>query len=223
MLPLVSRAAFLLGLALCLSQCATLPRAIQTGRDPSLNRTEPIYVVSHGWHTGIVIPSDTLANELPSLEDRFPDARYLELGWGDKEFYQSEKITSGIGMRAVFLPSDTVVHVVAVPNNPQSSFPHSKIRKLLLHPSEARALAKYLSSSFSVNQPTEIIQDLPGLYGDSQFYQGHGHYHLFNTCNKWTAKGLRSAGLPIRPMFKLSASSITDWIDESGLAVPAHP
>ncbi|MFB8829603.1 hypothetical protein ACE0DR_10225 [Azotobacter sp. CWF10] len=29
-----------------------------------------------------------------------------------------------------------------------------------------------------------------------------------NTCNKWTAKGLRSAGVDIFPAFKLTAGSI---------------
>ena len=51
-----------------------------------------------------------------------------------------------------------------------------------------------------------------GLYGDSQFYKGVGDYHLMNTCNKWTAKGLESAGMDISPTFKLSAGSVMDYI-----------
>ena len=47
-----------------------------------------------------------------------------------------------------------------------------------------------------------------GIYGDSQFYKAKGEFHIFNTCNKWTAKGLESAGMNISTTFKLTASSI---------------
>jgi hypothetical protein len=35
-----------------------------------------------------------------------------------------------------------------------------------------------------------------------------------NTCNKWTAKGLKSAGMDISPTFKLTADSIMDYLKE---------
>jgi len=35
-----------------------------------------------------------------------------------------------------------------------------------------------------------------------------------NTCNTWTAKGLKSAGLDISTAFKLSAESIMDYLSE---------
>ncbi|MGH9649716.1 MAG: DUF2459 domain-containing protein, partial [Terriglobales bacterium] len=37
----------------------------------------------------------------------------------------------------------------------------------------------------------------PGLYGDSRFYPARESFSLFRTCNVWTARGLRVAGLPI--------------------------
>ena len=38
-----------------------------------------------------------------------------------------------------------------------------------------------------------------GLYPDSAFYRAHGAFSLFNTCNTWTAKKLRAAGIDIVP------------------------
>ncbi len=35
-----------------------------------------------------------------------------------------------------------------------------------------------------------------------------------NTCNTWTAKGLKSAGMDISPTFKLTADSIMDYMKE---------
>ncbi len=28
-----------------------------------------------------------------------------------------------------------------------------------------------------------------GIYGDSQFYEGEGRYHLFSACDKWGVFG----------------------------------
>jgi hypothetical protein len=36
-----------------------------------------------------------------------------------------------------------------------------------------------------------------------------------NTCNKWTAKGLKSAGMDISPMFKLTAGSVMSAVIEN--------
>jgi len=40
-----------------------------------------------------------------------------------------------------------------------------------------------------------------------------------NTCNKWTAKGLKSAGMDISPTFKLTADSIMDYLKENRQAL----
>ena len=52
----------------------------------------------------------------------------------------------------------------------------------------------------------------PGIYGNSQFYKAKGDFHIFNTCNKWTAKGLESAGMKISTTFKLTAGSIMNYL-----------
>jgi len=52
-----------------------------------------------------------------------------------------------------------------------------------------------------------------GIYGNSQFYQGAGKYYLMNTCNKWTTKGLKSIGMEISPTFKLTSSSVMNFLN----------
>jgi hypothetical protein len=39
----------------------------------------------------------------------------------------------------------------------------------------------------------------PGIYGDSTFFRANGKYYFPNTCNVWTARGLKTAGVPIVP------------------------
>lgn len=193
---------------LLLSSCKTLPRAIRSDSATSGVRESRIYVASHGWHTGIILEPENLNHLMPSLAKRFPDCDYYELGWGDAGFYQAEKITVKITLNAVFLPSETVVHVVGFKGDPADVFPNSEIRDVSLSGEGMRSLSAFVQSSFACDDTGKLKMLGSGLYGDSQFYEGQGRYHLFNGCNKWTAKALCSGGLEIDPRFKLSAASV---------------
>ena len=81
-----------------------------------------VYVVNHGWHTGFVIPASGIHQLIPELKNRFGNAPYIEFGWGDNEFYQAEEISSGITLKAIFLPTASVVHAVAVSHKADKYF-----------------------------------------------------------------------------------------------------
>ena len=211
---------FLIALLSLLSGCATKPYAISFTDEVSSNGSNEIYVVSHGWHTGLVLPADKIQSRLPKLKTRFGNTPNIELGWGDKGFYQAEEITIGLAFRALFWSSGSIVHAVAVPSNVKVFFPHSEIEKLCFTDAEYVSLLDFISSSFNKNQPGEIIELRNGLYGDSQFYEGVGNYHLLNTCNSWTAKGLKSAGMDISPAFSLTASSVIRFVQAQKRTCP---
>ena len=57
-----------------LSACSGEPRAVQPrlrDADVASPRTIPVHIVSHGWHTGLVIPARALNAVLPDLGTRF--------------------------------------------------------------------------------------------------------------------------------------------------------
>ena len=171
-----------------------------------------VYVVNHGWHTGFVVPASVIHQAMPELKQRFENAPYIEFGWGDNEFYRSEEITSGITLKAIFLPTDSVVHAVLVPLKVDRYFKNSELEKFCLEDSEFGSLIKFISSSFYRDVSGNILKLNHGIYGDSQFYKAKGDFHIFNTCNKWTAKGLESAGMKISTTFKLSSGSIMNFL-----------
>jgi uncharacterized protein (TIGR02117 family) len=151
--------------------------------------------------------------DLPFLSDRFaPRPPYYEFGWGDKGFYQSQEITTGLTLRAMFWSSGSVVHVVAVPTFPSDYFPNSEIIPVSLSDNEYRDLRRFIKSSFAYDMRGAPMPLQHGIYGDSQFYEGSGTYYMFNTCNKWTAKGLKSAGMDISTPFKLTAGSVMGYL-----------
>jgi uncharacterized protein (TIGR02117 family) len=179
-------------------------------------RKNQLFVVDHGWHTGFVVPAKAMDEDFPFLKQRFPDDKpYYELGWGDKGFYQSHEITTGLTFRAMFASDGSVMHIVSLPESPVTYFPNSKTIEILLSDNEYRDLRLFFKNSFAYDQQGNVIKLTQGLYGDSQFYEGSGTYYMFNTCNKWTAKGLKSAGMDIFPGTKLTAGSIENYLESA--------
>jgi len=174
-----------------------------------------VYVVSHGWHTGLVVPADTISDRLPQLKTRFPDADYIEFGWGDHSFYTAREITVGLALHSILIPTDSVMHAVALPTTPDNYFIGSEVKPLCLDSVDYLKLIDHIVSGFSTGSDRKIEAQGDGIYGDSQFYRGHGNYHLFNTCNKWTAQGLQAAGLDISPWFIFRAESVMASIEDA--------
>ena len=171
-----------------------------------------VYVVNHGWHTGFVVHASEIQKEIPELKQRFGNATYIEFGWGDKEFYQANEITPDITLKAIFLPTESVLHAVAVSSEADKYFKHSEVHKFCLEDLELKSLVDFISNSFYRDESGSILKLNHGIYGDSQFYKAKGNFHIFNTCNKWTAKGLESTGMKISTTFKLTAGSIMTFL-----------
>lgn len=193
---------FIAWLSLLLYGCTTFPQAVKptTGGQPS--PTE-IYIVSHGWHTGIIAPAHDVNTVLPQLKKRFAqETQWYEIGWGDKGFYQSQEITTALTLQAMFWSSGAVMHIVAFSGKPERYFAGSEIKSLLLHTNQRNSLMRYLGRSFARDAEGNLIPLKQGIYGDSQFYAANGRYGILNTCNKWTAKGLESGGTDYKSFVK---------------------
>jgi uncharacterized protein (TIGR02117 family) len=187
-----------------------------------LGELREVSIVSHGWHTGFVVAAESIQAHIPELKERFSDTRHLEVGWGDRGFYQAKKITPWLTLQALFWPTESVLHVVAVPQSAEEYFPNSQIGKLCLTPEEYANLIKFISNSFEKNSSGQITPLNVGIYGNSQFYQGKGIFHFMSTCNKWTAKGIKSAGMDIMPTFKLTAGSVMNYLAKKKIITTAR-
>lgn len=202
----------LFGLLILPVGCASLPPMAQRGPESPGDRPVAVYVLGHGWHTGIVVPAGEMVSQLPALESRYGGAPFLEFGWGDKDFYQAEEITVGLALKASLWPTAAVMHVAAVPANVDAYFPRSEVHRLCLTRSSFDALVRFITGSFRRAEGGDLLPLGWGLYGDSHFYEAVGDYTLFNTCNTWTAKGIKSAGFDIDPAFKLTVGSVMGFL-----------
>jgi uncharacterized protein (TIGR02117 family) len=156
-----------------------------------------ILITSNGWHTGITIArSDLLGGAIPEIAD-FRDAVYFEFGWGDAEYYPASHPTFDMALNAA-LPGPAVVHVMGLPGHPAELFPAAEWVAVPLSDEGLQRLIGYLNASFDRAGAVRARPNAPGLYWFSLFYPATGEFHLFNTCNTWTARALATAGLPVQ-------------------------
>jgi len=202
-----------------LSACSTKPVAIKSAEVYSGGGENDVYVVSHGWHTGFVVPSKEMYEVIPELRNRFGDTPNIEFGWGDKGFYQAKEITSGLTIRAILWPTESVVHAVAVPEDVRKYFASSEVIRLCMNDNELSLLTEFIAGSFYKNDAGRVEKLRNGIYGDSQFYKGVGSYYMTNTCNTWTAKGLKSIGMNISTTLKLTSGSVMGYLAKEKLAL----
>ena len=210
---------FILLIIIILGGCSAKPYIVSYAEKFEGFGQNGVYVVSHGWHTGFVIPAPEIQGVIPELEQRFGDILYIEFGWGDKGFYQAKETTSGLTLRAIFWPTESVVHSVAVPQKVEEYFSNSEVAKLCLSDGELSALIGFISRSFFRDKSGNLLELQKGIYGDSQFYSGVGDFHLMNMCNRWTAKGLKSIGMDISPTLKLTAGSVMNYLTKANIAL----
>jgi len=169
-----------------------------------------VYLVAHNWHTGFVLSAEDVYPLLPQLRKRFGEMQFFEFGWGDRRYYQSESSALSEKLLAVLVPSGSTMLVLGLAEKPVRTADSDQIIELTLENEGYQSLLKFINNSFYKNRQNCIEEQKSGRFDNSHFYRGAGLYHLFNTCNKWTAKGLKEAGIELSPTFKLSAASVMD-------------
>lgn len=198
--------------AFVIAGCSDRPYAVGPKPERKPVYSYPVFVVSHGWHVGLIVSASEVNQAVPGLRSRFGNAAFYEIGWGDKGFYQAQDMTIGLTLQAMFWSKGAVLHVVALDDRPERYFVGEPIINTCLSDNELSALRAFIASSFAYDVSGRVVPLGSGIYGNSEFYEGLGRYSLLNTCNKWTAKALQSAGSDIYPTFKLTAGSVMNYL-----------
>jgi len=160
--------------------------------------TSNVYVVSHGWHAGLVIHRDDIPKDKWPEKRDFFDAEYLEIGFGDRDYYMEHDPGPFTAIKAALWPTPSVLHVVGFRGPVQAYFPMSDIRTLPVSRSGLDRLVAFIDASHDRRDQKPLTSIGHGLYGNSRYYPGRESFHLFNNCNIWTARALRAAGYDVR-------------------------
>ncbi|RYY81661.1 MAG: TIGR02117 family protein [Comamonadaceae bacterium] len=171
-------------------------------------RSEPVpvvpavegYVLSNGVHTDYVFPVraggvDWSKLFLPAQAPAVPaDADYIAIGWGDRDFYLNTPtwadLTPGRAVGALLGGNRSLLHVTWLRRNELGA----DVWRLPLSAPQYARLVDHVRAALPRGQAVPIAG---AHYGPRDaFYEALGSYHLFETCNTWTGRGLRDAGVP---------------------------
>jgi uncharacterized protein (TIGR02117 family) len=208
-------------LACSCSACAAPFRNTLASAESEPHKT--IYLISHGWHAGILLRHSDITDSAWPIAEDFPTAQYLEVGWGDRDYYQTADPHLGILIKAALLPTASVLHIVGFNDAVSAYFPFNEIIRIDLSHAGFTQLVRAITASFALDEAGKAHSLSSGLYGDSRFYLSAESYHLFNTCNVWVARALRDAGLPITPARTISTTSLMTQARKFGVVVQARP
>ena len=186
-----------------LAACSTSP-PIPTDSSAKIHS---VRVVSNGWHTSIVVGrDDVIATGLLLEAGDFPHSAFLEIGWGDREYFPAKEPTFGMALKAAFWATPAVIHLAGYPGSPEYS--NQDVERLLMTQDGYRRMISAISNAFIRSDRGRADPFSPGLYWNSYFYDAQGDFYLFNTCNTWAARMLRAGGVDLEPTGVITANDL---------------
>ncbi len=200
----------LLGIAVAIASYFLYCPSPVAGLFPPLNtKTRTIYFVQHDWHSGLAWAQRDQEN---FGAEAWKDAPFVEVGWGDRQFYFAGDQSIPSMLRAVFIPSDSVMHVVSFVEPPEQFFKFP-VLKIELSELGFQNLLTYVKQTFAVNETGDRLAAIgKGQYGVSNFYAAVPRYFSLFNCNTWAAEALRQAGVSTCPNRALFAKNLGDQL-----------
>ena len=164
-----------------------------------------LYVRTNGVHTWILMPKVTPIMDwrpyAPPAHLRDPGygrGDYIAVGYGNREFYLNTPTWADLTVRnafhAGFGGGPTLLHVEHDYRPVASEY----TRPLRVTPEQYRRLVDFIRARFRLDARGRVIPLLGRGYNDwDMFYEANGGYSFVFTCNEWTGRALRSAGVRI--------------------------
>lgn len=178
-----------------LSQVATKP--INEASEEAIT----LYLKTNGVHTDVVVPVNTAyknwSNDLAFTHTRKADSTFawLGMGWGDKGFYLETPTWADLKLstafKAAFAMSTTAIHATYY----QHIEPSASCKPLRVSPRQYKLLIQYIEQGLQ-HTPDGHVIPIPtdAVYGNyDAFYEAHGAYSLFHTCNTWANNALKAS------------------------------
>lgn len=195
----------LLGLLLAITLYVAVACALvflpANAKPPAEPATVEAWVLSNGVHTDLVFPVRSATVDwlqlfpLPDFKAPPPDAEFVAIGWGDREFYLHTPtwgdLTAARAFGALSGGNRSLLHVTYL----QRAQLRRGAYKLPLSQAQYAQLVAHVRSTL----PSGRAVPIAGAHyaNDDAFYEAQGSYHLFETCNTWTGRGLRQAGVTV--------------------------
>ncbi|SBW03593.1 conserved exported hypothetical protein [uncultured Alphaproteobacteria bacterium] len=181
-----------------LAAAALLSRWTVPGEPPAARGVE-VGVCDNGVHTDLLLPVAAAGADwrvrldFADFPGAPPDADRILVGWGDRDFYLETRAWSdlrpGLAWRALFGGGPSVLHVHLLRGAPISG-----CRFLVLGADAYRRLDGFVDAAL-LRDAAGAPRPLRGYGRSDMFYAAAGSYSPIHTCNQWTTRALRAAGV----------------------------
>ena len=177
---------------------AVSPRPVSD--DASGMARKEVWVVSHGWHTRVAVRGADVDSTLWPESRDFGEVAYLEVGWGDRDFYPKPEPSVWDAIDAVVRATPAALHVGALDAPPHEAFGERSVVRLSVPAAGIDGLARFIAAHYERDAARSAVRIAPGYYPRSAFYRATGRYHaLAYNSNRWAASALQAAGAAIEP------------------------
>ena len=192
--------AILIFLVVYISAAFTLSKITVNSQSNQQAQEIPIYIKTNGVHTDIVVPTKNIIKDW-TQEIRFENtqaqdstAQFIAFGWGDKGFYldtpEWSDLKASTAFNAAFGLGNSAMHTTFYKNVRESK----DCIKVMISKENYQKLTDYIESSFQLDSTQNPIFITATTYGkNDSFYEAHGKYNLFHTCNSWANGALKAS------------------------------
>jgi uncharacterized protein (TIGR02117 family) len=162
-----------------------------------------IFIRTNGVHTWIMVPKVTPEMDWRPLvpgehlrDPRWGAGDHVALGYGNRTFYLETPTWGDLTMKNAFLAAFGRGRSLMHADHDHQPRPSDDQRPLTLTHDQYRRLAGFMRASFQLDRGGRTIPLLGRGYTESDmFYEAVGPYNAFLTCNEWTGRALRHAGV----------------------------
>jgi len=182
-----------------------------------------IYLMNRGIHTGLIIPVNKITKSIIAAMVCFDKAEYVDFGWGDEVVYQTSNETCCMDLRAVAVPSPSVMRVEFFPDDPLNLLEWSDYTVAFrLAPTQFRNLCVYIDQGFTRDVNKQLIKTSMTSSGNVVFFKSVYTYCGLNTCNTWVADALESSGLDISSCMVITEKGLYNELKRTGIVLKAR-
>jgi uncharacterized protein (TIGR02117 family) len=196
-------------LAILALPAAYLSAAVVLGAIPANVAWRPpaqgitILVRTNGVHTWIMMPRTNrymdwrpYAPGMDLADPRWGNANYVAIGYGNRDFYLNTPTWADLSFKtaayALFGGGSALLHVEHV-HDPEAD---EWQRSFKVTPAQYVRLTRFIRARFRLDAHGRTIPLLGRGYGpNDMFYEANGGYSFILTCNEWTGRALRQAGI----------------------------
>ncbi|MFP4367978.1 MAG: DUF2459 domain-containing protein [Candidatus Kapaibacterium sp.] len=175
------------------------------------------FIINYSWHTGFVLKNDYQLREITGIEADSIKYPYVDIGWGDQEFYQTPGFNLWLAAKAILFPTGSTVRMKWLRQSPdQQKEVYDHLVKAKAAGDQYKKLLSYISSSYKRKKGRAIIER-GSEQSSVQFFKSVQYYWLLMTCNTWIAEALWYAGYDIVTDFVITEECLFKALDISDL------